>query len=141
MNSDIVSVINIQRITDQIEKQNSSKESGESQLKYIIKAIGHSVFGIIVFSLLFSTPWTLIPRTNSIIYQDHWMELLFPMATYQLLLIGTNLLNLTIWFKEDVLMSIKNYLKMYCCSVITYSIGYILCYAIWSIYLQYNLRL
>ena len=138
MNSDTVSVINIQRITDQVEKQDSSKESGKFWLKDIIKAIGHSVFGIIVFSLLFSTPWTLIPRTNSIIYQDNWMELLFPMATFQLLLIGTNLLNLTVWFKEDVVMSIKNYLKMYCCSVITYSIGYTLCYAMWSIYLQYN---
>ena len=138
MTSNIVSVISIQNLTDEEDKEENSSNNREFGLKDITKAIALSVFGIIVFSLLFSIPWTTIPRTNSIIYQDYWMELLFPITTMQFLMIGSTILNLKTWFKEEALMTISNYLKMYCCSVIVDTIGYISCYAVWSIYLRYN---
>ena len=138
MESDDISVISIQDITDNENEKAKRNEDDVLGLKHVIKAIGLSVFGIIGFSLLFSVPWTTIPRTNSIIFQTYWMESLFLLAIYQLLTVGATVLNLTTWLKEESLMSIGTYLKMYCCSVIILTICYILCYAIWSVYLQYN---
>lgn len=137
MKSNDISVISIQNINNEEEEHENGNENRKYGLKDITKASGLSVLGIIVFSLLFSIPWTIIPRTNSIIYQAYWMELLFPTLTNQLLVIGSTLLNLTTWFREETLMSINNYWKLYCCSV-TLTIGYILCYVIWSVFLQFN---
>ena len=95
MKSNDISVITIPNINDEEEKLENGNENGKFGLKDITKAIGLSVLGIIGFSLLFSIPWTIIARTNSIIYQAYWIELLFPTVTNQLLVIGSTLLNLT----------------------------------------------
>ena len=37
--------------------------------------------GIIGLCVLFIIPWTTIPRTDSIVYQSHWAEIILPSAT------------------------------------------------------------
>ena len=88
---------------------------------------------------MFSIPWTVIPRTNSIIYQSHWMEILFPLITTNFVLsAGHNSLNLVTWFKDESLMSINNILRLYFLIAIPYSACYILIHFLWTVYLEYH---
>ena len=93
---------------------------------------------IILVSILFVIPWTTIPRTNSIIYQAYWLELLLPAASISILDAGYDLLDLTIWTKEKSLISLKVFSKMF----LTYGsisiVAYVLSYVIWCLILGYN---
>ena len=51
--------------------EEDKKEENMFSVNDVFKALGHSIFGIIGFCVLFAVPWTTIPRTNSIIYQSH----------------------------------------------------------------------
>ena len=139
MSSDVISVITVQEITGDEQKIEAPGWRKKYALKDILEALGISVFGIIGFSLLFTVPWTSIPRTNSIIYQSHWMEVLLPHALTVLLLgAGTQFLELTIWTDEKTMMSISNFLKVYAMWLIPYNLLYVSVYALWSVNLQYN---
>ena len=69
-----ISVISVQEITGvEVIEENSQEEGKEemndskSTLENIFEVLGISGFGIIGFSLLFTVPWTSIPRTDSLI--------------------------------------------------------------------------
>ena len=108
-----ISVISNKEITLAETNENNKKKESKFSLKDLFEALGISAFGIIGFTCFFTIPWTLIPRTDSIIYQSHWMEVLLPWATTLLLITGTQVLELRTWTKEKELMSIWNYLKIY----------------------------
>ena len=88
--------------------------------------------------LSFTIPWTTIPRTNSMIYQSHWMEAIFPALTFKFLLSGVHLSNIRIWTEEPELMSIRVFLKTYLMDVVPFTVMYVSCYWIWSVYLEFN---
>ena len=103
-----------------------------------IRAICISAMKIILFSVLFTIPWTVIPRTNSIIHQSHWWEVMIPMATWFVLTAASQILLFKTWFKEQALISISNHFKMYFMNLIPYSVLYIISYLIWSVYMQFK---
>ena len=118
--------------------EDNVKKENQFGIKDAFKALGFSIFGIIGFCVLFAVPWTTIPRTNSIIYQAHWMEVLLPTSTACILSAGSILFDLRFWTKEKALMSLGIYLKMYFMMVTTCAILYIACYVIWTIILHFN---
>ena len=93
---------------------------------------------ITIFCIFFAIPWTVIPRTNSIIYQAHWMEVLLPVSSSFILSAGSFLLDLRYWTREEVLISSGVYLKMYLIILIPCTVLYIACHMIWSLWLEYN---
>ena len=132
------SVKSVQEISlEENEIENRKKES-KSALSCVFEALGISAFGIIGFCLLFSLPWTTVPRTDSIIYQSHWMELLLPLATVPTLVAGILFLELINWTKEEKMKSMWIYLRLFSMQLIPFDILYVSSYLIWSVYLEYN---
>ena len=119
MSSDKISIASIQNKSEEEEKNESTNTESNNSLKDVCTAICISIFGIIAFSTLFCIPWTIIPRTNSIIYQTHWMEAILPIVSNYLLTAGSETLNLATWMQEESLMSISNFLKIHILFVIT----------------------
>jgi len=113
-------------------------KSSRLNLQNLWRALCISIFGIVGISVLFVIPWTIIPRTDSIIYQSHWMELLLPSFTITMLCAGTQILRLSIWTKEEEIMSIWIYLRLFLTCQIIWSLLYIISHVIWTIYLQFN---
>ena len=66
-------------------------EQDESALKCVCKIITYTI-AIVGLSVLAVVPWATIPRTNSIIYQSHWMEILLPSVCLSMLLAGSDML-------------------------------------------------
>ena len=97
-----------------------------------------SVFGILIFSVLYAIPYTIIPRHNSIVHPSYWLEVLLPVYTSFLLSAGSFLLDMILFFKESSLKSIKVYFKMYFLILLVCTILYILCYTFWSVMLGLN---
>ena len=133
-----VSVISVQDINCEEEKGEPKVKSSRLNLQHLWKALCISIFGILGISALFVIPWTTIPRTDSIIYQSHWMELLLPSVTITMLCAGTQILRLSIWTKEEEIMSIWIYLRLFLSCQIIWSLLYIISHVIWSIYLHFN---
>ena len=75
---DSISIINIDTVSC-IEESDANIEKNEnvSILKNAFKTLSFSLV-IIGTALAIILPWTSIPRTNSIIYQSHWMEVVLP---------------------------------------------------------------
>ena len=62
-------------------KERIEAEENETNLKGVGKLIAFS-FATIAVSAFSVVPFSMIPRTNSIIYQSAWMELLLPNITF-----------------------------------------------------------
>ena len=97
-----------------------------------------SVCGILVFSVIYAIPYTIIPRHNSIIHPSYWIEVLLPVYTSFLLSAGSFLLDMILFFNESSLKSIRVYFKMYFLILLVCTILYILCYTFWSVILGLN---
>ena len=138
MASDEISVISIQDMNGGGETEENKSTESRLNVKVVSKAIVISISKILAISLLGCIPWTSIPRANSIFYQFYWWQLLLPDAANRLWGTGYHILRLATWFKEEALISFKNYLKIYLIIQIPYTICYISSYAIWTIYLRYN---
>ena len=137
MNSVKISVISANNTDCGNGTRNKKREENELTSKDAL-VLCLLVLGIVAFSVVFTVPWTAIPRTNSIIFQSSWFEVLLPTASIVILTAGNVFLDLTIWTKERALYSIGFYLKIYSTSVILFTVLYIICYVIWSVYLQFN---
>ena len=133
-----ISVINVRRLSGDENRDGNNKEQNELSLRDVCKGLFVSITGTIAFCALFSIPWTTIPRTNSMIYQSHWMMILLPIASNTLLTAGNLLLDLIIWTKEDCLKSLRVFLKTYFLGLFIFYAFYVACYVIWSVYLQNN---
>ena len=138
MNPEAISVISLEEEVYDEEEERNAKHHSKSVLKDFLKAICISHFGIIAISVIFATPWTSIPRTDSIIYQSHWMEVNLPSATIALLVVGSRFLQLKTWLNEDKFMSIWIYLKMYLMDLFLWNLLTSLSYVIWSGYYKFN---
>ena len=143
MSSDDISVIRVQELTGNEEIEESSREEEvkndrKSTLKDMFEAFGISAFGIVGFSLLFILPWTSIPRTDSIIYQSHWMEVILPFTSFLLLPSGIQILSVATWTQETTLMTFPNFVKIYFTFLIPDVFLYISLSVLWSVYLENN---
>ena len=138
--SDAISIISITDEHNNGEIRNKTKpENGITfESKHGLIMDGFYIIAIIAFCLLFTIPWTTIPRTNSIIYQSYWMEVNLPGTTNFMLVAATDLLNLTIWTNERSLMSISVFFRMFLTYLAIWIFLYISIYFVWSIYLGFN---
>ena len=137
MNSNEISVICLQEISCESEPQENKKKKERVALNDICKTFAIS-FGIIIFSVVFSLFWTIVPRTNTIIFQSYWMEPLIPATSIYFLLAAFDFLNLTTWTEEKLLLSPFVFLRMFFMYVIAAFFIYSSSHAIWSVYLEYN---
>ena len=132
-----LSVFAVDDISYQVETDEITRLTRPFDVKDVFKAL-LSCLAIIAFCVFFAILWTIIPRTNSIIYQSYWMEVYLPVCSSFMLSAGTYLLDLIHWTKEKDLRSIKVYLKMFFVMVIPCFALYIVCYVIWSVWLEFN---
>ena len=96
------------------------------------------MIGTVCLSLFAVVPLTTIPRTNSIIFQSSWMEILLPTAWVCILYVGTELLHLTIWTQERSLISLYTFMKIAFVGIASLAMIHILSHIIWCAYLGYN---
>ena len=134
----VISEESVREFANHEKTEENSMNNSKSALAKIFESIGISVFGIIGLNLVCIFPWTSVPRTDSIIYQSHWMELLLPTAIIVMISSGSTILDLITWTKEKEIMSMWNYLKIFSTLLIPYTILYVSCCLVWSVYLQYN---
>lgn len=137
MRTNGLSIITVRGVDFQGESVQNRYKKNDSVLKILFKSC-LSVLAVITFCVLFAIPWTIIPRTNSLIQQSYWLEVFYPVCTSFVLSAGSVLLDLISWTQERILMSLRVYLKMYFMIVIPCIILYIACYIIWCIFLQFN---
>ena len=128
-----------------VQNQNNHKESEEQrkQDKFlnfpdVFETIGFSSLMIVAFCLLFALPWTTIPRTNSMLYQSYWMEVILPIASVHFLCAASEILNLSIWTEERTLMSFRVFFTLMFMYLVPYTSFYILSHTIWSVILQFH---
>ena len=134
---------------DQCKNENEGTEDLENQVAFseeknskeifndITKAVAFSI-GIILACVVIAIPWTIIPRTNSIIYQSWWIEALFPFAITCMLYAASDMINLVVWTEENSLKAIKVFLKLWSAYLLSYSFLYVLSYMIWCVVYDFN---
>ena len=124
-------------IQESSENESKSNTMEDNVSKSIRKIVFHSI-SVVAISLLFVAPWTTIPRTNSIIHQSYWLEILIPTTINWMTLAAADLLNLSVWTQERSINSPLVFLKLYCAYSIPSILLYISSDMIWCVYLGYN---
>ena len=119
-------------------KEKTPEKDGYSMLRDSSRAVVISV-GIIAACILCSVPSTTIPRTNSILYQKWWMEMILTAANVLFLDAASRLLNLAVWTKERSIKSVKVLLKVFFLAyIIPYLLFYVSSYIVWSVHFGFN---
>ena len=139
MLEDTISVITVD---DLCFREDSKENNNRRDTRSIANNINHwnilHIFSILAVCIVFASPWTLIPRTNSIFYQSHWLEVNFVVAVNYILVTGNDALNMAFYFKEKKLLSFWMLSRMYFLYFTTWIVPYLLSYLIWCNYLGYN---
>ena len=118
--------------------ENPPEHHANSMLRDTIRCVVYSI-GIVAACVLCSVPLTTIPRTDSILYQKWWMEMILPTANYIFLNAASDLLNLAVWTKERSIKSVKVFFKMFFLAhIIPYLLFYVSCYIVWSVHFGFN---
>ena len=136
MNTDKISVISVQEISCEGKEQDENDQN--KSYVNVPKTLVVSILGIITTSIIFLIPWTIIPRSNSIVYQSHWMEINLPLLANWILIAGVDILNLMVWTKEKSIASLLLLVKLFLSNVIGWNVLYTLCYLVWTILLGFN---
>ena len=97
---------------------------------YVLSILGGS-------SIILST-FLLIPRHNSVIYQEYWYESNFIAAVALMLSIATNCIESNICLKLTVSTAIKFFVKLYLWTLIGWLTSYCLLYMFWVHHLGFN---
>ena len=122
MTTNSLSIITVRGVDCQGESVQNIYRKNDSVLKNVFNSC-LSVLAVITFCVLFAVPWKIIPRSNSIIQQSHWLEVFYPVCTSFVLSAGSVLLDLINWIKERTLIRKKinmfpfSTLKLYCHSI------------------------
>ena len=119
MNTDSISVISVNDVPCSEDAHENEERKGNN-VNHKKGLIIHGLFAlaIIAFCSLFVVPWTIIPRTNSIVYKSYWMEVNLPIASFFLLMAGNDVLNLALWSKEKAIVSFSVLLRLWLMYVI-----------------------
>ena len=133
-----VSVICIREIhNDETTNEINREKDTKLNFKEFFKVIVFSSIGIVGTSVLFTFPWIIIPRANSIIYQSAWMEIQFPLVFNYVLVTGNEVLNLKIYTKEEAMMSVRIFLRIFLMYLISGNGLYMMSYLLWTKYLGF----
>ena len=95
-------------------------------------------FSVLTVTVVFLAPLTLIPRTNSILYQSYWFELNLAAIPFILVPAASEVLNVATFFEEKTLLSFRMLSKMYSLLVLAWIVPYLIAYLIWCQYLKNN---
>ena len=116
MNEDEISVISLPSTSsnkDETKKGIETQRDGIKEKSLAIRNIGY-VFAVLAFCSAFASPLTLIPRTNSILYQSHWFDFNLPVAILLLLDAANTVLPMATFFKEKTLHSVHFFCATSC---------------------------
>lgn len=94
--------------------------------------------GVITSRVVCAIPWTTIPRSNSIIHQSRWMEMILPMTSTCILMTPSDVLNLVIWINERSLMTMNVSLRIFFAKFTPFVVLYVSSYIIWCEHFGFN---
>ena len=135
MDPDNISVISIE---SKGKIEDNQKEKGVPKENYVSRWNILHVISILGFGVIFLTPWTLIPRTNSVAYQSHWFEINASVMMHIMLAVANIALNLATYFKEPLVFSFKICLRMYLLIGSMWIVPYLIGYWMWCSYFENN---
>ena len=120
---------------DNAENNNASMSHGSTSFWH-----AHMYNVMIVTScVLFSCPILLYPQHNSILYQEYWYEpILSGSASFILTLSLDTLISLKFYFKDDSMVNLVVFLKLYIATVSAWSLTCSLVYLFWTVGLGFN---
>ena len=96
-------------------------------------------FIIVTSCVLFSSPILLYPQHNSILYQEYWYEpILSGSASFILTLSLDTLITLKYYFKDDSMVNLAVFIKLYVSTVTAWSLTCSLVYLFWTVGLGFN---
>ena len=94
--TDNISVIHLnEESNNEDDREIVVTETVKSAYMIFGKLLGFTI-AIVALTVLFVVPLTTIPRTNSIIHQSHWLEMLLPFLSIWILEAGADQLNLAV---------------------------------------------
>ena len=97
------------------------------------------IFVILIISIIYSCLLLLFPQSDTIKYPEFWYEttLIFPsvLSVYYVLSI---IQECNICFDVKSLLSLRCFLKIMFTILLGFTVPYVLCYAVWTIWLGYN---
>ena len=139
MDEDKISVISIGDISSNEDRKEGSKnkEDFHDDIEPSAWNICH-VFSVLAVCVAFSSPFALIPRTNSIFYQSNWYEFNIVMVCFMILPATGDLLNVATYFKEKSFLSFRMIFKTFFLFTMLWTVPYFIAYVIWCLYLKYN---
>ena len=129
----VVDVPDLPNNKEDEEKGRSSQPNSKKALRSFFLSVG--MIAISVFLLI---PWITIPRTDSIAYQSYWWELCLPLASLMFLNTANNMLNLTVWTKENSLGTPLVFAVMFLLNYVLQTLIHMTCYFVWSVTLGLN---
>ena len=139
MEEDQISVISIEHVPQNKNKKERCRIKEEIQGDKEISAWNMChVFSVLTVSVVFLVPLTLIPRTNSIFYQSKWYEFNFVLMGIMLLIAANEHLNMATYFRAKSFLSFRMLFKTFSFFMVTWTIPYVITYAIWCRCLMYN---
>ena len=120
--------------SEEIEKdqRNGSREKNVSYWNVL------HLFSVLGFCAVFASSLLLIPRSNSIFYQNTWLEFNLPVAALAILTVGIRVLDMATYFNERSLNSFNIFFRIYLLNMTTWIIPYIIAFVVWSSHLGYN---
>ena len=97
------------------------------------------IFGVLLACLIQTSIVTLIPRQNSMIYNNHWYEgiIVFVLGVH-LQATANLIMEAFIFMNMRSILSISVYLIVLVELILSFVIPYSICYLIWTAYLGYN---
>ena len=96
------------------------------------------VFSVLAICIAFLATITLVPRTNSILYQSYWYEFNFCILAFMLLQTATDVFNMATYLKEKSILSFWIMLRIYAVYMVVWSVPYLIAYLVWCQYLNYK---
>ena len=100
---------------------------------------GLHIFSILFASIVILSVWTLIPRENTILYPDHWYEIIIVYVVGIQLRITANLImEIVIFLKVKSFLSIRIFFELYLKVILTFVLPYCLSYLIWTRFYGFN---
>ena len=139
MEGDEISVISVREISlkEESEEDKDSVVDRPNEIHTSPFDMLH-VFSVLAICIVFISPLTIIPRTNSVFYQTHWLEVNISIGVVLIARAGNEVLNMSIYFKEKSLQSFQILLRMWFLFMTMWIVPYLVAYLTWCIYLGYN---
>ena len=139
MDEDKISVISIKCLSFE-ENQREEKQEKDKVRKDNETSpwnICH-MFSIIAICVVFLAMVTLVPRTNSILYQSYWYEFNFCALPLMFLRTASDALSMSVYLNGEQFLSFRTLLKTFSLYLMAWVVPYVIAYLVWCQFLNYN---